>query len=220
MPKSKLAKFTTEELQAELASRTNAITVKNGSDWYFAFDDEEDDDEYVRVWVVHKRFWHMNHHIDDRDISRYVTMPKGFHECQESCFDCEFTEAAARDRLVSEGFTEIDISFCTSNQNGGQINQCFEIEGAGSYRVSFKADNAVIKQAIEDEMKDMPEFAYPNPKPMLSLNTYKIWMKDIAKRLKCHVEWYREYDGGCYGFMIDKKIFETLPPEPIDEDDE
>lgn len=219
MPKSKLARFTTEELQAELARRSEAPAKLRGADWYFAFDDENDED-YARVWVVHKRFWHMNHHIDDRDISRYVDMPKGFHECQESCFDCDLTEAKARKALVADGFTEIDISFCTSNMHGGQINQCFDIKGVGPYRVTFRADTAAIKQAIEDEMKDMPEFARPNPRNMASLGLYKTWMRDIAERLNCHVEWYDEYDGGCYGFMMDKNIFKNLPPEPVDEEDD
>jgi len=216
---NKLARYTTAELQAELDKRKNANT---GNDWYFAVDGEDNDcscdedcscaeSDYCRIWIVHKRFWHLNHHVDDGCIAAYVSMPRQFHECQESCFEFEGSYTKAKSILQQAGFTELVDFDCWS----ASIVQILTLHN-GSYRVDLTADTPMLKAAILKAEKDGGNLKFA------SVDAYKQWMKKLAKKLLCHVEWTPGYGNGCSGFFIDTSLYLSLPeePKPLDEDED
>jgi hypothetical protein len=58
-------------------SRQSSPRRKNEGLWYYHFDPAADDESF---WIVHKRFWHLHHHIDDRSLNDLMQVPRGFSE--------------------------------------------------------------------------------------------------------------------------------------------
>ncbi len=225
--KAILAGVSTKDLLEELSRRRAVDDSQAGKDWYYKFGDEENEPgDYHTVWIVHKRFWHENHHMDDRHIEHLVTMPSGFNECQESCFDFEWPIEDAERMLREYGYTplptEEDVSgACWS----ALISQCMTISGV-PWRVSMHADTPEIKEAILAAMADTnSEFNHRSPGVFENWDQYRNWMRRLANSLDCAVKWYNTYGdsvqgGGEYGCMMKNEVFMSLPPPPHEIDDE
>jgi len=202
MKAKKLSDFTTDELETELAKRNGS----SGKDWYFM----HMDDESNSVWLVHKRFWHLNHHIDDRHIEEFVSLPEGMHECQESLFDFAYTAEEAERKLLNLGYEKLPTQSCWS----ALVVQCMSINGK-FYRVDMQIDTVELKAAVEQAMKDYGhEFANRDPAPFESFDAYKSWMVSVVNKHKAMVK-FTEGDGGCGAFVINKKLYNSLPKYPV-----
>ena len=87
---------------------------KPGDDWYYSIDDDDDDldedaneDEPFRIWIVRKEFWDKNHYFEDQSLGDAVKLPKGFYECQESCYEYEGSKKGGIKVLKQMGFTAL-----------------------------------------------------------------------------------------------------------------
>lgn len=89
----------------------NCVKTKPGADWYYFIkeEDDEDDEQSPLICIVHKRFWHAHHHIDDRHIGHLLKeLPSSFYECMESCFDFTIGIKKAEEELKELGYTLLD----------------------------------------------------------------------------------------------------------------
>lgn len=102
-----LSKVPNSVLLKELRKRKFEKSSSNGKDWYFFQDDE---DECMFIYFVHKRFWHVNQYVHDVHITKHLKgkLPKGFVEVEESAFEYSGYWNSGREKLLNYGFTELD----------------------------------------------------------------------------------------------------------------
>ena len=98
-----LTKVSTKRLMEELVKREHKFRKENNKDWYFFFSEADS----KIVYIVRKRFWHTNHHLEDGYIEDFVDMPLGFSEIMESCFDFDCSQTEAESKLLCSGFTKL-----------------------------------------------------------------------------------------------------------------
>jgi hypothetical protein len=131
-------------------------------------------------------------------------LPEGFNECQESLFDFDYSVHEAKKKLDALGFTP-----APDPDHDGLVIQVLNIKG-NPYRINLCADTPSIKETILKAMEDKKDERrlYFN-----NIEEYKEWMWDIASSMKCLVDWYREYDGGCHAWMMNHEVYVNLPLE-------
>ena len=170
----------------------------------------------------------MNHHMDDRHIGEFVSMPEDFGEAMASNFDFPFSYEEAEKKLKEYGFTPLpkvkgDDNPCWS----GLISQCFTLRQnmeEKSWRVSMHADTPEIKKVIEEVMANEWPWEKKGHRPkhidvpkeyvFNSLEEYEKTMTDLAKKLRCVIQWYDRYFSGSYACMMKKKVWDNLPLFP------
>lgn len=211
-----LSGFTTFELLGELSRRETAIHYSKlkdvGKDWYFDLaDNDDEDDDCVSFNIVHKRYWHENHCLADWTLD--IDMPDGFFESMESVYNFEEGSKEDGERiLLDHGFTKLPT------MGSALIVQVFSTtQPEKRWRVDLQADTESIKGTIRSAMDKMPEFRHPDPVPFDSFDGYRTWMLSLAKSIGCIVKWRNE-DGCCSAFMMDEKLYESLPQESVDDD--
>lgn len=231
-----LAKFTTKQLYDELERRKD-VAYRNlgvGYDYYFSYDDDDEDyddedyddedspDDYHRFYIVHKRFWHLEHHIDDGVLD--ISMPEGFDRCEDCCYAYCGSRAEGEKILKDHGFTELPEhpnGFCSLIVQMIEVHESviagpdqpakpFELQ----YRIDLEADTPEIKKAVEEAIDKMPQFNFPNPVPFASFEAYTDEMKKIAESIGCVIGWTGSYRNGYGGYIMNKQVFENLPPAP------
>jgi len=104
-----LAKFTTEELHAEVARRHNA---GGGEVWgYVICDrDEDDEDEDPRFRIVTKEHWEKEGTTFDHSLGDRVILPEGFFEICEAEYEYrEGNQEFAEQLLKQAGFVYLGM---------------------------------------------------------------------------------------------------------------
>jgi hypothetical protein len=216
-----LRNIPTEELEAELARRQGKSS-RNSQFYFWVADDEyqHDGKGAIVVCVVHKRFWHLNHHLPSRHIERFLDLPgAGIEESQESHFKVRAkTVEEAADKMRRWGFEHLPAT------EVGKPGGCWSAlvvhtpemnhrEGK-YYRVDCRIDTPELKAAFERWADRFGTFN--------TLQEYKTRLKGWAKRRDAVVvytsEAFPEY--GITLAILDRAVYENLPPEPKDEDDE
>ena len=199
-----LSKLTTAELQAELARRNVSVHSRAGADWYFFPANEDDDlgDKYAHFWIVHKRYWHRHHAVRDVHIERMLTLPKGFAEAMESCFEFSRGDPLKGERLLeSYGYQKIDrhkwqqTLFVHTCQIGGK-----------KFRIDCECDTPALYATLKKHGAKGQSF--PN------LDTYRAWAESLAPNTK--FEFYSSYDGGSSACFMPREVALALPPYPVD----
>ncbi len=109
-----LEQYTTEDLKAELRRRRYQ---KNG-DWYFFYEDEDEEPDWrsdlPNFIFIHKRMYHLQHKVQETNISSFLKLPKYFSEHRASNFEYHGgrhgernPEKKAKKKLQEYGFIEL-----------------------------------------------------------------------------------------------------------------
>lgn len=198
-----LSKLTTAELQAELARRKVSTHSHAGADWYFFLADEADDvgDRYPHFWIVHKRYWHRHHAARDTHIQHILTLPKGFAEAMESCFEFSRGDALKGERLLeSYGYQKIERH---KWQQTLFVHLC-QI-GGKKFRIDCMCDTPALRTLLEEHEVGGAPFA--------DKDAYRAWAESLAPNTK--FEFYSSYDGGSSACFMSREVALALPPYPV-----
>lgn len=221
-----------DELLAEVERRrlnTQMILAKvKNKDWYFIYDeDDSDPDEDFDFpsedwmgprslfYITHKRFWHLNHYIQDSHIGDDIILPEEFGEASESYFECSLRREEAEKLLTNFGFQKLD-SFI----GAGQFVHIIDIADAKERysRWSISCDTEDIFNLLREESLKKGEFSNRAPVAFDSLESYFEWIRQFCepKGLIFVVNnTYAVTSGG--GAILEKSVYDSLPMEPDDE---
>lgn len=121
-----------------------------GRDWYFLFGDDPDDNDYI--FIVHKKFWHEHHCIDDQCIKEYLVLPHYFKEADTSKFTYNSHSqpfrsiAGALEDLVKLGYSRIEM-LSWDDVVHHAIN--LEVPNIQNLSINIRCDDPRIKTALE-----------------------------------------------------------------------
>lgn len=84
------------------------VLVKNNmtKGIYFAYIDDEDDENHERFAVADAEYWNKHKCLEDQHIMAKTVFPPGFNEVSESYFEYEGTAEEGKTALKGFGFTE------------------------------------------------------------------------------------------------------------------
>ncbi len=137
---SDLSQFSEEQLLAEIGRR------KNKNKWYYIVGgpDNWSSNTNQEFLIVHKRFWHLHHTIDDNHISDLVALPEEFDEAMESTFEYDGSAEKGECLLKDYGFTKLANPFWAA------LTVYVPILGLGWPRLDITSDTPKIKTMIEE----------------------------------------------------------------------
>lgn len=102
-----LGECSQDDLLLEIEKREEQNAKKNNQDWYFITKKVPNELETI-FCIVHKKYWHLNHSLDDSYIRNSITLPDDFFEIGDSAFTYDGKIENAEILLRKYGFSQID----------------------------------------------------------------------------------------------------------------
>jgi len=168
---SDLSQHSEEELLAELGR------MKNQDNWYFFLGDAEDRKK-PDFSIVHKRYWHLHHAIDDGHIGNLVAVPEDFSEAMESTFEYDGKPENGERLLRAYGFSKIENPFMW----GDALIVYVPIKCVGWPRLSLTCDTPEIKAQTQDWVKNSLPTRSNNLPSDWSQPNYMAKVEEYARR--------------------------------------
>lgn len=161
-----LSKVSSEFLEQELANRQKAQDKALYKDWYFCFRHEGEGEDWFHL--MHKRFWHRHHRVDDHHISgRYLNLPVGFSEETTSTFMYSGTVDEGIALLEESGFVRI----ASDQLFFGSVGEICKI-GDQDVRMDIVCDEPAMKQVFEVTHRLGDGFS--------TLDGYRVWIESLV----------------------------------------
>jgi len=139
--------------------KIGTCTTKN-NDWYFSRNTDKGNTKPT-FDIVHKRHWHYHHTVSDQHITRFLNLPEGFYEVNESQF--EYNQRGvnrARELLISSGLTEIKKPIWW-----GQAHLFYSPTLEVTRGLDFMCDTPEIKELTQEWIKmELPSNLQELPK--------------------------------------------------------
>ncbi|MBU0625593.1 hypothetical protein KKF05_04585 [Patescibacteria group bacterium] len=190
-----LSRYSTEELQAELARRGQTEREQPvGADWYYL---PIEDDESVFIGLVHRRFWHRHHSLRDQHISRLVKLPPGFAEVMESRFEHNGSYEEACRLLEYLGYRPAPIG-------GGLVVHITEIAGR-RMRVDCICDTDEQRAIFDSHSKTRRGFH--------NEAEYRRWIESLVPGTVLEI-YPDRYESGFSACLMNRTLAKSLPPHP------
>lgn len=200
MDKRDLSKVSTEQLRAELERRGASDRSTAGKDWYFChIEPDSDDDKYPMVGIVHKRFWRRHHCLHDQHISRFLVLPRGMGEAQESQFDYNGSREDVERELSAHGYQKIESDFW------GALFTHICTVGGKKFMVTCACDTPTLRAFFKEHAARNMVFD--------GLDDYRIWVASFMPA-DTVFDYYDTNEGGTSAYCMQREVFENLPPYP------
>jgi hypothetical protein len=164
--------------------------------------DDEDEEGAYQIYIVHKRFWHLHHHLDDSEYYPGVELPSKFDNVSESTWEFPGPFEEARRQLLAAGLVELKDGYW-----GGSL----ATELKGKFYVGIQCDTPAIFAHIESVL------------PSLEAQADNVDI--LAALLEAQGDYTVVQDRWASGngaeiSILDKSVYTHLPAEPPDEDEE
>lgn len=200
--------YSDEDLQAELARRQHRDL------YYIVGHPAAEPGEKPDFLIVHKRYWHLHHALEDRHISRLLRIPEDFSEVQESTFTYERSTEEGERLLQQHGLTKHE-------------NPSWWCHGAHTFHSPIKdgrehivciCDTPRIEQLVQAWTPGIDRQFHQDPSTW-SKAAYKALLRPFAKANGLRAIWTEDsgidpktqrWQGGKVS-LLDKAVAESLP---------
>jgi hypothetical protein len=202
-----LSRYGSGDLEAELARRQHKDI------YYIVGHPAAGRHEKPDFLIVHKRYWHLNHSVEDRHISRLLRLPRGFDEDQESTFAYGGPTKEGEELLQHSGLTKHEEPFWWCH--GAHTFHC---PLDGHERVTYICDTPRIRQLVTAWMPGIDRRFQQNPSAW-GKAAYQALLRPFTQANGLQAAWTRDsgidpqtqrWQGGKVS-LLDKAVAESLP---------